>query len=172
MKCNRVDAPRLWVVLSRCHHAISQAAERSIADAGLCFTDFAALEALLHKGPLTITEIQSKVLLATGSMTAAVDRLERKGLIVRKNTPKDRRAKVLELTLEGRRLVEVAFRRHAAELEAVMAGLSQKEKQQLHNLLKKLGLFAVEVGLENSNSSNNTSSNPNSRTGPPEQRLK
>jgi MarR family 2-MHQ and catechol resistance regulon transcriptional repressor len=32
----------------------------------------------LHKGPLTITEIQGKVLLASASMTAAVDRLEKK----------------------------------------------------------------------------------------------
>src|ERR1700683_30223 len=95
----QVGAPRLLLVLSRCHRALNQIAERSIAEVGLCLSDFAALEALLHKGPLTITEIQAKVLLASGSMTAAVDRLERKGLVTRKATPSDRRAKVLELTL-------------------------------------------------------------------------
>src|SRR6202045_2876645 len=105
-----MDAPRLWLVLSRGHRALNQIAERSIQDAGLCLTDFAALEALLHKGPLTITEIQGKVLLASGSMTAAVDRLEQKGLIKRGPAPSDRRAKVLHLTLEGRRVVEAAFR--------------------------------------------------------------
>ena len=47
---------------------MKEIAERSIEEAGLCLTDFAALEALLHKGPLTITEIQAKVLLASGSM--------------------------------------------------------------------------------------------------------
>src|SRR5580704_4438314 len=99
----QVDAPRLWLVLSRCHRALSQIAEGSIQEAGLCLTDFAALESLLHKGPLTITEIQGKVLLASGSMTAAVDRLEKKGLIIRRPAPSDRRAKVLELTSEGRR---------------------------------------------------------------------
>ena len=50
---------------------------------GLGLTDFAVLEALLHKGPLTITEIHRKVLLALGSITAAVDRPEKKGLIIR-----------------------------------------------------------------------------------------
>ena len=64
----------------------------------MCLTDFAALEALLHKGPLTITEIHSKVPLALGSMTAAVDRLEEKGLIIRTPARDDRRAKVLKLT--------------------------------------------------------------------------
>jgi MarR family 2-MHQ and catechol resistance regulon transcriptional repressor len=144
----QVDAPRLWIVLSRCYRALSQIAERSVRESGLGLSDFAALEALLHKGPLTITEIQAKVLLASGSMTAAVDRLERKGLLIRRSTPTDRRAKVLELTPEGRLVVEAAFQRHAAELEAAMTNLSGAEKRQIHGLLKKLGLFAAEQVLK------------------------
>ena len=149
----RVEAPRLWIVLSRCHRAVSQIAERSIADAGLGLSDFVALEALFSKGPLTITEIQGKVLLASGSMTAAVDRLERKGLLLRKSTPKDRRAKVLELTPEGRKAVEGAFRRHGGDLDAAMSVLKQTEKRQLHGLLKKLGLFAAERNSKNGTNS-------------------
>jgi MarR family 2-MHQ and catechol resistance regulon transcriptional repressor len=153
----RVEAPHLWIVLSRCYRALSQIAESSIAEAGLCLSDFAALEALLHKGPLTITEIQAKVLLASGSMTAAVDRLESKGLVMRTTTPSDRRAKVLELTPEGRRVMEAAFRRHAAELEAAMAILNGTEKRQLKSLLKKLGLFAAEAYAQASRDSKTTS---------------
>src|SRR5689334_5908470 len=74
-----ISAPRLAIVLARCWRAVSQVAEGSVREAGMCLTDFVALEALLHKGPLTITEIQEKVQLASGSMTAAVDRLEKKG---------------------------------------------------------------------------------------------
>src|SRR5580692_9823420 len=146
----QVDAPRLWLVLSRCHRALNQIAEQSIEGAGLGLTDFAALEALLHKGPLTITEIQGKVPLAIGSMTAAVDRLEKKGLIIRTPASADRRAKVLKLTPEGRRIVEKAFSRHAAELESAMAVLNASEKRQLHDLLKTLGLFAAGGGPETS----------------------
>ena len=147
----QMEAPRLWLVLSRCHRALNHIAERSIEQAGLGLTDFAALEALLHKGPLTITEIQGKVPLAIGSMTAAVDRLEKKDLIMRTPAVGDRRAKVLKLTPEGRRIVEKAFRRHAAELESAMAVLSASEKSQLHGLLKKLGLFVAEAGAETEN---------------------
>src|SRR6267142_6338931 len=100
-KRDRIAAPRLWLVIAKSYRVLSLLAERSIANTGLCLTDFAALEALLHKGPLTITQIQEKVLLASGSMTAAVDRLEKLGLIVRKSSPSDRRARVLELTAEG-----------------------------------------------------------------------
>src|SRR5712691_5843784 len=140
----RVTAPRLWLVIMRSYRALSLVAERSIANTGLCLTDFAALEALLHKGPLTITQIQEKVLLASGSMTAAVDRLEKLGLIVRKASPSDRRARVLELTAEGKRLAKSCFERHAKDLEALMAALSEKEMEQVYGSLKKLGLLAAE----------------------------
>ncbi len=145
-----IDAPHLWLVLSRCHRALAHIAEQSIEAAGLCLSDFAALEALLHKGPLTITEIQGKVLLASGSMTAAVDRLEGKGLIRRGPSAGDRRAKVLHLTPEGNRVVKAAFRHHAAAMEEAMAVLDQSEKRRLHALLKKLGLFAAGPRKEDS----------------------
>src|ERR1700686_1145219 len=147
----QIEAARLWLVLSRGHRALNHIAERSIEQAGLGLTDFAALEALLHKGPLTITEIQGKVPLAIGSMTAAVDRLEKKGVIMRTPAAGDRRAKVLKLTPEGRRIVEKAFSRHAAELESAMAVLNASEKRQLHVLLKKLGLFAAGAAAETRN---------------------
>jgi MarR family transcriptional regulator, 2-MHQ and catechol-resistance regulon repressor len=141
---NRITAPRLWTVMTRSHRALSLLAEQSIANAGLCLTDFAALEALLHKGPLTISEIQDKVLLASGSMTAAIDRLEKLGLVVRKATTKDRRARIVELTREGRRVASECFEKHARDLGALMSVLSEKEMEQLYVSLKKLGLHAAE----------------------------
>jgi MarR family 2-MHQ and catechol resistance regulon transcriptional repressor len=127
----------------RSHRALARLAEKSIAKVGLCRTDFAALEALLHKGPLTISEIQDKVLLASGSMTAAVDRLEKLGLVVRKTSPRDRRARVLELTPEGKRLAASCFEKHAKDLEELMSALSKKEKEQAYRSFKTLGLLAA-----------------------------
>jgi MarR family 2-MHQ and catechol resistance regulon transcriptional repressor len=135
-----MTAPKLWVVLARCHHALTLLVERDIAGLGLCLSDFMVLEALLHKGPLSISEIQAKVLLASGSMTAAVDRVESRGLAVRKLTAKDRRARRIELTAAGRRLIAGAFRKHARHLEKAMAILDEEEKKQVYSGLKKLGL--------------------------------
>src|SRR6266478_2754845 len=126
----RITAPRLWLVLTKSYRVLSLLAEQSIANAGLCLTDFAALEALLHKGPLTISQIQEKVLLASGSMTAAVDRLEKLGLIIRKSSPSDRRARVVQLTAKGKRLAASSFERYAKDLEALMSAVSEKEKEQ------------------------------------------
>ena len=143
-KSNAITAPRLWLVIAKSYRALSLLAEQSIANTGLCLTDFVALEALLHKGPLTISEIQEKVRLASGSMTAAVDRLEKLGLVVRKSSRSDRRARVVELTAQGKRLAASCFQRHANDLEALLSALSQEEKKQLYESLKKLGLLAAE----------------------------
>jgi len=139
-----ITAPRLWLVIAKSYRVLSLLAEQSIANTGLCLTDFVALEALLHKGPLTISKIQDKVRLASGSMTAAVDRLERLGLVVRTSSPSDRRARVVELTVQGKRLAASCFARHAKDLEALMSVLSEREMEQLYGSLKKLGLLAAE----------------------------
>src|ERR1700688_3377549 len=143
-KSNVMTAPRLWLVIAKRSRALSLLAEQSIDNTGLCLTDFVALEALLHKGPLTISEIQDKVRLASGSMTAAVDRLEKLDLVVRKSSPIDRRARVVDLTAQGKRLAASCFERHVEDLEALMCALSQEEKEQLYKSLKKLGLLAAE----------------------------
>ena len=144
-----LNAPKLWIVLARCHRALAISVERSIADLGLCLSDFMVLEALLHKGSLTISEIQAKVLLASGSMTAAVDRVESMGLVVRKTTAKDRRARLLELTSKGRHLIERAFAKHAQHLEKAMSVLDDVEKGGLYAGLRKLG-YSVASTLDRS----------------------
>ena len=143
-KSDAITAPRLWLVIAKSYRALSLLAEQSIANTGLCLTDFVALEALLHKGPLTISEIQDKFRLASGSMTAAIDRLEKLGLVVRKSSRSDRRVRVVELTAQGKRLAASCFERHAKDLEALMSALSQEEKEQLYESVKKLGLRAAE----------------------------
>jgi MarR family transcriptional regulator, 2-MHQ and catechol-resistance regulon repressor len=144
-----LDAPKLLIVLARCYRALATAVERSISSLGLCLSDFMVLEALLHKGPLRISEIQAKVLLASGSMTAAVDRVESMGLAVRKTTAEDRRARVLELTVGGRRLIQKAFAEHAQHLERAMSVLTDEEKRALYVGLSKLG-YSVAATLDRS----------------------
>jgi MarR family 2-MHQ and catechol resistance regulon transcriptional repressor len=138
-------AGQLWIALARCYKSLSKLVEDSIAESGLGLSDFMILEALLHKGPMTITEIQGKVLLAIGSMTVAVDRLEKKGHIERKTTPEDRRARVLELTSEGRTLIAKVFESHNRELESWMSVLTDEEKQQAYRALRKLGISAASI---------------------------
>jgi DNA-binding MarR family transcriptional regulator len=112
---------------------MSSLIERSFLDSGLSLTDFILLEALLHKGSMTITEIQASALLATGSMTAAIDRLESKGLIARTLSKSDRRARVLQLTVQGKAVITRAYQEHSGDLKHWMSVLSADERtKHLH----------------------------------------
>jgi MarR family 2-MHQ and catechol resistance regulon transcriptional repressor len=140
--------PRLWVVLARAHGALASYVEQCIATEGLCLSDFMVLEVLLHKGPMTISEIGAKVLLANASMTAAVDRLEEKSLVIRRSSDSDRRIRMVELTKRGRPLISDLYARHARDIEAVTNVLTAREQDQLRSLLKKLGLAAADASKQ------------------------
>ncbi len=139
-RAGRVPSPeQVWVALARSYRVMSAAVERSLAASGLGLTDFMLLEALLHKGAMTITEIQNSVLLlATGSMTAAVDRLETKGLITRKLTKADRRARVLELTDAGRDRIATAYEEHKVKLRDWVGVLSPEERAVTFAALRRI----------------------------------
>lgn len=136
------SATHLWLILWRAYETLRAHAERHVAALGLGFSDFGALEYLFHKGPAPVNTIGEKIRLTSGSITAAVDRLERKGLVERGNDPKDRRARVVHLTAAGRKLIACAFADHEAAMERAASGLSAADRKRAAALLKKLGLTA------------------------------
>jgi MarR family 2-MHQ and catechol resistance regulon transcriptional repressor len=138
----------LWLVLLKASRAIQAHAFRSLAAQPLGFSDFAVLEALLHKGPLPVNTIGRKVQLTSGSITAAVDRLEAQGLLERRPHATDRRARVVHLTKEGRRLIETVFADHERDMENAASVLSRDERATLIALLKKLGHAAARALVE------------------------
>ncbi|HEY2039575.1 MAG TPA: MarR family transcriptional regulator [Edaphobacter sp.] len=137
-----LSAIHLWLLLWKASRAVEAYSARSISKFGMVPTDFGVLEALLHKGSLTVKQIGEKVLLTSGSMTAAVDRLEKRGLVVRSNDAHDRRARIISLTPEGRELIERAFACHRDAMEEGLKGFSEAERIILLPLLRSLGRVA------------------------------
>jgi MarR family 2-MHQ and catechol resistance regulon transcriptional repressor len=134
----------VFLVLWKAARAVQAYAEKSVSELELCASDFAVLEALLHKGPLPINEIGKKVLLTSGSITVAVDRLEKKSLVERRAHGTDRRARIVHLTKEGRKLITRAYADHAADMEQLAsASLTTTERATLIRLLKKIGYEAA-----------------------------
>jgi MarR family 2-MHQ and catechol resistance regulon transcriptional repressor len=129
----------LWLILMKAYRALAQVDARSIASSGLGVSDFAVLEILLHKGPLPVNTIGRNVMLTSGSITTAIDRLEKKRFVRRQACPKDRRVTFVTLTATGRTLIRRVFNAHAGKLEAVFEPLSTAERSALATLLKKLG---------------------------------
>jgi MarR family 2-MHQ and catechol resistance regulon transcriptional repressor len=139
----------VFLVLWKAASAIQSYAEESISELQMCGSDFAVLEALLHKGPLPINEIGKKVLLTSGSITVAVDRLETKALVERRPHGTDRRARIVHLTKEGRKLIRRLYADHAADMEQLAsASLNRKEREILIRLLKQIGYEAAAAATQ------------------------
>lgn len=141
------DALHLWVVLSRAFAALQAHAAAQVAQHDLTLAEFGVLEALYHKGPLLLGEVQRTVLVSSGGMTFIVNRLEARGLVERRDCPEDRRARRVALTEHGRRLMARIFPEHAAVIRHAMEGLTQRERRNAAALLRTLGLAAAATPL-------------------------
>lgn len=137
-------ALKLWVVLSRAQRAIGERARREVERQGLRPTEFGVLEALYHKGPLTLGQVGERVLVTSGSVTPVADKLEQRGLIQRRISSEDRRVCYAELTDAGRELIGGIFPDHAAVIRQATDGLTVDEKRIATALLRRLGRHAAE----------------------------
>lgn len=136
---------KLLIVLSRANRAVMDRVTEDIRSHGLNPTEFAVLELLYHKGDQPIQHIGKKVLLASGSITYVVDKLEGKKLLERKACPKDRRVTHAVITEKGKELMAEIFPRHEKAVDEIFRGLDSEEKVTMITLLKKLGFYAEEM---------------------------
>ena len=139
IKGSDTSGVHLWLILWKAFRTMEAHAGLSIAGLGICHSDFGVLEALLHKGPLPVKALGEKVLLTSGSMTAAIDRLARRGWVVRGNDPEDRRSRIVRLTAEGRRMIQALFLSHERDMEQAVGGLNHAERVAAMDLLRRLG---------------------------------
>jgi MarR family 2-MHQ and catechol resistance regulon transcriptional repressor len=137
------ESADVWLVIRKASYWVHEHARDSVAATGLGVTDFAVLKALLFTGPLPINVIGSKVLLTSGSITSAVDRLEAQGLVAREGDPKDRRSSLVRLTVLGRKRIRPASLKHASRMAELVSVLSPFEQRELVRLMKKLGKHAM-----------------------------
>jgi MarR family 2-MHQ and catechol resistance regulon transcriptional repressor len=133
---------RVWLVLMKAHRSMVRHAAQSIVSLDMCISDFAVLEVLLHKGSQSVGEIGRRVDLTSGSITTAIDRLEKRGLVVRAADASDRRARLVDLTPDGKSRITHVFATHKAAMDRAADGLSKNERGTLIELLKKLGTTA------------------------------
>ncbi len=131
---------KLYIVLSRANKAINEVTNQFFQQNGLNPTEFAVLELLYHKGKQPLQQIGNKILLASGSITYVIDKLEKRGFLARVSCPTDRRVTYAEITEAGSQFMDELFPEHEQHLHELLSALTHEEKDVTINLLKKLGL--------------------------------
>jgi|SRR5439155_26228981 len=88
---------------------------------------------------LRLTDLSDRLLIRPPSVTGAVDRLERAGLVARDHAAVDLRSKLVALTKKGRQLIDRILAVHERQVATVLGGLNWKEQAEFHRLLRRLG---------------------------------
>jgi MarR family 2-MHQ and catechol resistance regulon transcriptional repressor len=135
----QVRALNAYIPLLRAANSLAARTAAAYEAAGLTVSQFGALEALLHLGPLCQRELGQKLLKSGGNITLVVDNLEKQGWVRRERRTDDRRMVTVRLTPAGRRLVARLFPAHAAAVAREMQHLSDSEQDELRRLCRKVG---------------------------------
>ena len=134
----RSDGTYVFQALWKSYRTLLAIADESKRKAGLGDSDYRVLETLLLSGSLPVNTIGDMIDLTTGSITTAVDRMEAKWLVARKNHPDDRRIRIVELTAKGRRLAEKAHLQYSSAMEDAVSVLSREDRAALVDLLQRI----------------------------------
>lgn len=109
-----------------------------IRGSGLSPAQMHTIEVIGHRQDIRMKELAERLGVTTGTLTVAVDKLETKGLVVRKPHLHDRRSWLVSLTERGKAIFHRHDRFHRDFTEEISAGLTTEEVAQFSALLAKL----------------------------------
>lgn len=104
----------------------------------------------LERSPqgLKMGELSKRMMVTGGNVTGITDQLVAEGLVVREDSPKDRRAYIVKLTTEGRRSFRKMTEAHETWVVDLFAGMDEKQRNQLYELLAALKSSASKVAAK------------------------
>ncbi len=140
--------------LARVHAHLQAGLQQVFARFDLTGADFQVIVHLRRVGAphrMSQTRLMSQLALTSGTVSLRVDRLVRRGIVVREPDPDDHRSQLVRLTSEGMRLFDEVTPIHLANEDRLLSALTSDERAILDGLLRRtLGAFennTIEIGL-------------------------
>ena len=124
--------------LIECAQSFERCSGVHVRELGLTPSQFDIIATLGNTGGMSCKELGEKTLITKGTMTGVLDRLEKKELLTRRESPIDGRSWIATLTRKGRALFEDTFPAHLAHLSPFFAGFSDAELKIMCQQLNRL----------------------------------
>jgi MarR family 2-MHQ and catechol resistance regulon transcriptional repressor len=140
------DSSELVLNLIYTHDVFLSRALRIFSELNLSVSGINILIILKHDEDTgrTQQELSSLLLVSRANITKVIDGLEKRRLVIRTSSKKDRRARVIKLTSAGEKLADHIIPIQNKASTQITAGLSQEEKKLLSKLLAKFRKSIVE----------------------------
>src|SRR5947209_6814499 len=133
--------PKPLRYLSPIHKATRQVSvhmERQMEGTGLAPQEGHLLSYLRSYAPCPIAEVVTVFGLRGSTATAVLDRMEERGLVVRRLNPDDRRSFLLDLTSEGKRIAEDVQELVERLENAIARRVTRKDEEGFRNVMKAI----------------------------------
>ncbi len=125
-------------LLRKSHRAFLRALARELGAHGVSTAEWSVLRVLWHRQAISQVDLAEQVGVQRSSLTALLDGLERRGLLLRTRDAQDRRKILLYLTAPGRALEAKLLPCGLAANARAVRGLSPSEIDAARRLLERL----------------------------------
>lgn len=109
-----------------------------VKGSGLSPTQMHTIEVIGHHQNLMMKELADRLGITTGTLTVAVDRLEKLDMVKRKPHEHDRRSWLIALSEQGKSMYEQHHKYHEEFTQEISHDLSNKEIDQLTQLMARI----------------------------------
>ncbi len=125
--------------IMRAHQIVQRAVDEALAPFDLTFARYEALTLISFSraGELPLGKMGDRLMVHPASVTNAIDRLERQGLVERRRSSVDRRTVLAAITDAGRQVAEEATAA-LGEIEYGAGALSERKRDSLYEIIKTL----------------------------------
>ncbi|WFE26561.1 MarR family winged helix-turn-helix transcriptional regulator [Solwaraspora sp. WMMD791] len=128
----------LGYLLKHANLRLTALTDATLERLGIDSKDFGTLRVLAHGEPASQLQVAQKLSVDRTTMVAILDELERKGIVVRRPDPADRRRNIVELTEHGRQTFDAAQAAYRDAENAFLATVSPRAADQLRRTLRDL----------------------------------
>jgi DNA-binding MarR family transcriptional regulator len=109
-----------------------------LRSSGLSMSQFAVLLRIYHHGPCEITDLVKILQSTKAGAGQLIERMEQQGLVERKVSEEDRRARIVFLTAQGKNLVEQSFMARDQWIQKVLKEIPIEQHFALAEVLQVL----------------------------------
>lgn len=128
---------KLVVAVARTYNNLFFQIEKSLQEFDLNVSEFGVLEMLYHKGDQPVQKVAEKILVTSGTITYVINKLEKKGFVIRRKCNKDKRVYYVSLMEKGKDYISHIFPKHKDFLDNLFKDLDEESKiKLLDNLIQ------------------------------------
>ena len=132
-------------LLAECLQGFERFSNLSVRQCGLTPTQFDIIATLGNTDGMTVKELGERTLIAKGTLTGVIDRLEQKGLVARQRSADDKRSFVVMLTAEGVRVFDETFPAVVAHSKLMFASCSEVDFEAMDQTFRKFKQLIAEA---------------------------